>query len=301
MKNFICSVIIPFKILSDNVLEFITNIAGQNNLSEIELIFVIGDCQANYSKINTQLKGLVKNDFILLQDNIRRSSPSRCWSIGLKVAQGEFVCFMATDTIIDENWLSILLSKLKSEKNAHFLVGNITESHSKGYLSEIEKEIDKRRFSSCIVDFRNFIANRDRLLDILNKYFNGKYFSDVELDFILKNQLRIIPTPVPELIIFNIYSETVLASAQRKFKHGVGYGRICKIFIDKFRRFRTHGLYEFILAVGILCKEVYYARLSYRNKIVLTILNIIFLIGMFLGIVLPASFAYKYYTFHFDE
>ena len=287
--------------LNDSVTNFIKSFTEQNNLSDIELIFVIGDCRENYSEIRNKIENVLGSDFTLLQDKVEGSGPSRCWCIGLKAAKGAFVSFIATDTVVDKGWLSVLLSKLRLQKRGSCLVGNIAGTESKDYLSVIEKAIDQRRFDSVIVDFRNFIGDRELLLNILNKYFSGKYFSDVELDFVLKSQLKIVPIRVPELMIYNRYPDTLSASVQRKFKHGIGYGRICKIFIDKFRSIRTYGLYEFFIATGILCSETWHAKLSYDNIIILAFLNMIFLSGMFFGVVLPSIFTRKYYRFHFDE
>lgn len=301
MGNVKCSIVAPFWEFNLDVEGFIVALNCNHDLDKFEIIFVAGNYQANYLKIIEQIKAVIKQDFVLLQDNTKNSGPSRSWCLGLKAAHGEYVAFLATDTTLNIDWCTTAISRLNSISNEEFLIGNTSGSLTQSNLDKIEMHIDRRRSNSLIADFRNFIGKRESLLHIIDKYCLGKYFSDVELDFIIRKYLHLRLTPFPELTIYNKYPSNFIEAIKRKFKHGVGYGRICKVFIDRFRKFRTAGLREFIFAASIYFKEATYANLSARNRIILTLFNTTFLSGMFLGICLPGGFVRKYYFFHFDE
>jgi len=298
------SIIVPFKNISDKNKEFLKSLNNINNIEQFELLFVLGDKELNIQKVYQKISHFIKHKFTLLQDHENNSGPSRCWCIGLKAAKGEYICFLAADLIPDDNWCSTILKNINIKNNKKFWIGNIYNSYKKNkynYLDMIEMQIDKRRYEELIVDFRNFIGEKKALINIINKYFNNKYFSDIELDFILKYKLKISPTPLSDLIVYNKYPEVFMESVKRKFKHGVGDGIISKKFIDKFRKIRSFGIYDIYLGVVILFNETKKAKLSIINRFILAFFNIIFLTGMLFGVFMPKYLIKRYYTLHFDE
>jgi len=295
------SIIIPFRSLTGNVVKFIKDASKKINRSELEIIFVLGDKNIDYQETNNILKASFSGKYTLIQDTSNISSPSRCWCLGAKQADGNYLCFVATDSILPKNFGKKLIGILNQKNKKNFILGDFTAGVEKTYLSKIEQSIDKRRLAARIVDFRNFIIKKSIFLNILQQYFSDKYCSDVELDFIIKNKLHETPSIAPELKTYNQYPKTLAKSISRKIRHGIGFGRICKKFIDPQREISTGGIYDFYLAIKILLKEIIQAQMSLRNKLILFWLNLYFLLGMLAGIILPATFSHKYYIFHFDE
>lgn len=299
------SIVVPFKNISEGGgEEFLKALSNNKGIDQFELIFVFNDKNLKIQDTKHKISRFIKQDFTILQDKEDDSGPSRCWCAGLKVAKGEYVCFLAADLVLDRDWCLSVLKNINFESNKKFFIGNIFHSLKKdkyNYLERVEMQIDRRRYRELIVDFRNFIGEKKALLEIINNFFNNKYFTDIELDFILKNRFKINPVPLEDLVVYNKYPASFIESAKRKFKHGVGDGRICRMFIDKFRKVHTAGVYDFYLGVIILFNETIRAKLSAFDRLILALFNIIFLTGMLCGIIMPRIFIKKYYTFHFDE
>ncbi len=299
------SIIVPFKNISKENDDFFKALNRNNHINQFELIFVFSDKYSNYSETKEKIKKIVKHNFVLIQDKEANSGPSRCWCIGLKVAQGKYICFLAGDVIPDENWCLSVIKNVNSGTSKKFWIGNIANSYTNenkyNYIEKIEMQIDKRRSEELIVDFRNFIGKKDDLMEIINNFFCGKYFTDIELDFVLKDRIGINPFFLTDLVVYNKYPRSFLESTKRKFKHGVGNGRISKMFVDKFRKVHSAGIFELYLGIRILFKETKRAKLSFSNKLTLALFNVVFLAGMFFGIIMPKFFVKKYYSFHFDE
>ena len=171
-----CSIVAPFWEFNLNVEGFIVALSRNYDLDKFEIIFVVGNYQANYLKIKEQIKAVIKQDFVLLQDSAKNSGPSRSWCLGLKAAHGEYVAFLATDTTINIDWCTTVISRLNSISNEEFLIGNTSGSLTQSYLDKIEMHIDRRRSNSLIADFRNFIGKRESLLHIIDKYCLGNIF-----------------------------------------------------------------------------------------------------------------------------
>lgn len=301
MSKIVCSIVVPFKNFNAETINFITALNHNQGVDNFELIFVIGDSLANPSEIKKYIKKVIGHDFVLLQDKQNDSGPSRCWCLGLKAAQGEYVSFLAVDTFLEKNWCAAVFDQLSRTDGQEFFIGNIAGSYGNKYLDKIETEVDRRRFEGAVVDFRNFIGKRISLLQILDIFFEGKYFSDVELDFVLKKQLFKNPALLSKVAIINIYPKSFFGSVKRKFKHGVGYGRICRIFVGRFRKIYLVSLSEFVLAARILFREIKHAELSFLNRMILIVFNTVFLAGMLAGIFFPKTIIKKYYNLHFDE
>jgi len=298
------SIVMPFKSISKDSKEFLSALGKNKSINNFELIFVFSDDNLKIEEVTGVIKNFIKQDIVVLKDTQSNSGPSRCWCLGLKAAKGRFVCFIATDLIPAENWCLSILKNINFKTDKKFWIGNIFNSYKRGehhFLERIEMQIDERRYKELIVDFRNFVGEKKVLVNIINDYFNGRYCTDVELDFILKNILKLRPSTLDDLIVYNKYPQSFIESVNRKFKHGVGDGRISKMFVDKFRRVPTFGFYDFYLGVLILFNETKKAKLLFFDRLVLVLFNIIFLIGMLFGIIMPRYFIKKYYTFHFDE
>jgi glycosyltransferase involved in cell wall biosynthesis len=297
------SVIIPFAKYDEEFKHFLASLNNQKRLNEFELIFVHNNqksCPEIVHNIREQLHNLMEGQDIKFYNYKEKFGPSQAWCFGIKCAKGTYICLVASDCRLDPNWTSEILKHVAPE-NGKVYLGRFDESINKSALSRIEIEIDRNRFRNGVIDFRNFIAEGQLLRMILKKNFNNNYFSDVELNTIIK-KLKIEIIKLYSLRLKNNYPNGLSESINRKFKHGVACGRIYKCFELPLKSKTT--LKDILLpfmALGEFIYQASTASLSLSDKGASIYLDFVFYLGILYGFVCPKKLIKSFYTFHFDE
>lgn len=311
---FFLSIIIPFISFDYNLKKIIASLFSSQDLEKlnkkIQVVLVCNGEKINLKKASLYVSRFYSPIFFFTFRNYTfLKGPAPSWCYGAKVARGRYVLFLASDTHVEKFYIQNFIKGVTPKLN--FYLGDYSGNLLRGDIPYLESLIDYYRFfNKNDIDFRNFGFKKKAFLKILKKYFQNKFCTDVELNFVIKyfNYQLIC---LPNSLIFNGYPKNIFLSLKRKLKHGIGCGRI-------FRRFHLNYAKKIFKDKEYLLLKVYTApfinwfhfiiipknclkKLNMSKKFKLFFLNLFFSLGIILGYCLPAGFIKNYYTFHFDE
>ena len=297
------SIIVPFTGINSNFVRFLKSIndtkpKGKN--IQVEYLFILNKKEGSNIIKNTIFNKVKGIDYKIYKYT-KSLGPSQTWCFGIKKSNADYVWLVASDCIIAKQYETTIANTIKKNK-LPFYIGDYYSSNKKGTFQNIESAIDKDRYKRGKIDFRNFLANREEILKIIKKYFKNKYCSDAELDLLLRAIMPYSNVGKIDLKIYNNYPKRFLIAAKRKFKHGVGFGRIYKKFFLQTKK--NNKLKDILWPFFIILdpsKFLVKTKLEKKLKPLLVTLNIVFYFGMLSGYLLPRSFIKKFYIFHFDE
>lgn len=294
------SIIIPVADYNAELKRFLLSLAAQEYLKIFEIIIVFNGQKINkyeLMRVSKLLVPITKQSKVRLIEYSKVKGASPAWCYGIKNAKGKYVCLLASDTTLHPEWSRSIIKRV--DDSADFYIGNYYGSLRKDHISNVESWIDKDRFNYKIIDFRNFIVNRNKITNLLRTRFKNKWFSDSELSImgrkgILTRNENISRKALRDTIILNDYPNTIIKASIRKFKHGVGVGRIKKgFYIAKDFITPLHSMFQMnLLAVG--------SQLTSAEKLLFVYLNSVFTFGIICGYLMPKPLVERIYKFHFD-
>ena len=303
------SIVIPVIEFDNRLKRLIKSIItsrGLNNCFDIEIILICHSSPVNIARffINGYPKKKNLSFKVIRYTDARGPSPS--WCYGAKKAKNEYILFLAADTFLEINSIQNLLNKIDSNTCFYSLNYSYPFCINKK-IFRVESIIDQERFNCNKIDFRGFCCKRKEFISILMKYFDNKYCTDVEFNFI-KDCLKLKTKRIPEAKIINFYPSNSFIAIKRKVKHGMGCGRIfrkfCLSYIPKNcskRNYIKFYLAPFYInwkrAFNILrCKKY-----TILDRLQVALFNIIFAFGITIGYLLPQKIIKYIYEFHFEK
>lgn len=126
MRNVKISVIIPVYNAEKYLRETLQSIKKQS-FTDFELIAINDGSTDNSLTILNEFKGIINNYKIVTIDN---SGVSKARNIGINISNGEYVCFVDADDILNQHYLEFLIQPIFS-KNADLSYCNYTTFYNK--------------------------------------------------------------------------------------------------------------------------------------------------------------------------
>lgn len=225
---------------------------------------------------------------------------AQAWCFGISAARTDWVCLVASDSAVAPAWASSIIRSVVPDKQIY--IGDYSQTKQSGVWPEVERRIDERRFAEFgRIDFRCAVLNRGFISDIIQRYFHGKYCSDSELDILVYDRLKEPVVKIPGMAVYNHYPTSTWQALKRKFRHGMGCGRIeresgCNIsgegkLLALLRQFLPNrAAASTDIGMGVLTKVASScAKFTYN-------------LGMLLGYLAPARVVHLVqYKFYFDD
>ena len=172
--------------------------AKQQDCGGLEII-VVEDCSTDGSR---RIVGQTEGITAVYHEKNMGLSASR--NDGMKLARGEYVCFMDADDFIETNHISLLLKGL-TENSADWAVGSVCEEHIS------EKGMQERRISAEDGVF----AGKEKLLALEQQTLLGYAWNKLYKKSIIdEHRLQFENVPLIEDILFNL---SYAAHAQRVY------------------------------------------------------------------------------------
>jgi glycosyltransferase involved in cell wall biosynthesis len=301
------TIVLPFARYDGEVRESLVALAGLGNRAEFEILCVWNNVSPLAPAAEAEIRVIMKGSAFRVLHYPDKLGPSQAWCFGLRQAMTEYVCFLAVDAPIAPGWGEAVAAG--TDGTADIYQGSYSAAAHDDAYGRLERAIDRVRFEDLgIVDFRNFIVRRTVALALLDEYFRGLFFSDVELD-ILRARMGAFPMKrIPEARVVNIYPRTLSACARRKFRHGVNVGHILRHFPTEDVRAKlgpgggkrrrdsgTSGSNARFIVKTIALAEGFPAKLA------LAAMHGVFFGAAILGLALPGGYARRFYIMHFED
>lgn len=291
-------IIIPLISIDADIQRLVQSLSSINTITAppVKIIFVINSKALTSIEFRQFVSPFLKKSVYNILHYTESRGPSQAWCYGVKKSNANYIWLIAKDSFLPTNWPETLAQTTQNQYT--FTIGKYYLTQDTTIFARSEKLIDFDRFNRNTVDFRNFLVNREALMDIINRYFNNLYCSDVELDIVLKrNGIKVERS---ELSILNIYPNNLKDFFSRKYKHGISFGRIAKMVLLA----NNNKLTKLVWPFTFFYKPKAFVVKSKVNLIeffTIFMANFIFLIGLFYGYYLPKKLVNKYYIHYFDE
>jgi len=297
------SIILPFARHSDEVRESLAALARDASRSAFELLLVWNSRRPMRPDEEDDIRRILAGAAFRILHFPDKLGPSQAWCHGLRHATTDFVCLLAVDAPVAPSWGSAIVCSVAGD--ADLYQGDYSTPAGDDVWARLESAIDRVRFEDLgMVDFRNAVLRRTAALRLLEEYFGGLFFSDVEIERLRPRLPALAVTKIPAARVVNIYPATLRQCARRKFRHGVCVGRILRCFpatppaagpLKTRERSGVSGSnLRFIVRTMALVEGL-------PAKLALAAMHGIFFAATFLGWALPGSFARRFYTMHFDD
>lgn len=206
---------------------------------------------------NDETRNMIKRYNNVIYRKISISSSSAARNEGIKIAWGEYVCFLDDDAEYPEDYLNIILDSIEKNTDICGICGRILEKGTKkAYLRKMEL-INSGKMS--IKDF-DIVAGAALVLNlkILKKVglfderfgVNCEFGAAEEADLVL----RLIYDDfcvyyIKEAVVYHPCPNIKNYTNHKIFNYGTGYGALCKKHFIKYHRF--YFLFQYIKFSGI--------------------------------------------------
>jgi len=209
-KNNIIITIIIAVYNSDKTLEKCLQSIINQSYENIEIIII-----DNLSNDNTST--IIKNYLSYITHYVfeKDSGIYEAWNKGVKLANGEWICFLGADDYLLNHSLVDLVKMTENNPNLNFISGKI-----KLLDGSLNGKVVGEMFSSHKIKyFQNFAhigSITKKTLIVNNLYFNPNYKISGDYDFYLKNKNQIKPGFLNKIIV---NSETGISQISEKVFH----------------------------------------------------------------------------------
>lgn len=287
------AIVLPFADYTDEVRASLAALARTGDLERFELILVRNAPDPPGPEVVAEIGRILEGSAYRLLHYPERIGPSQAWCYGLRRAAAEYACFLAVDAPVAASWAGAVFAAV--DGSADLYQGDYSAASGDRLCDRLESAIDRVRFEGLgAIDFRNAILRRSSAVRLLDEHFAGLFASDVEIDLLRPRLAGFTVRAIPGARVVNLYPATLRACARRKFRHGVCVGRIL--------RHRPAGMGRGPKGAGFrFAARTWSMARGMRTRLALAAMHGIFFTGAVLGWLLPAGFARRYYTMHFDD
>lgn len=174
---------------------------------------------------------------------------SRGRNIGIKNSKTRYVAFLDSDAYADKDWVKIILSTFKENKEVALISGGeiqvFTNNFSKGVsindraIGKLTSTFWKMRGGNCALDINK----------LKNIYFNEKFLHNDESEFIYRISKQYSWKYIPKMIIHHESRNTPLKFLKQMYKYGIW--RVYFSFYSK--KFRIVDFYpSFLILITLI-------------------------------------------------
>lgn len=209
----------------DELLDSIKNI--NYDLEQIEVIIV----DQNKNSILEEIILKYKSNFEIIHIKSEIKGLSKNRNIGIKIANGEIICFPDDDCKYIEDTLKKVEQILGKNEEIKFVMGRIIDQAGNDCLKKWSKKIEhitKKNFLEKVSSITIFLRKNDIYFD--EKLGAGEYFgSSEDVDYIYKN-LEYYKNAIynPDIVVYHPKSDSDNFNYKKAYTYGLGFGAFCR-------------------------------------------------------------------------